>query len=75
MCFFVSAWTYALCVNFVPSYRDPADKFSTTQVGIEDLGRKEDEESGSPVSGERVEKSEKSQAEYVDNTTPEIQKM
>jgi FHS family L-fucose permease-like MFS transporter len=32
--FFVAAWTYALCVNFVPAYRDPADKFSTAQIGL-----------------------------------------
>lgn len=42
--FFVAAWSYALCVNFVPAYRDPADKFSTAQVGIENVAT--DEETG-----------------------------
>ncbi|KAH8760144.1 major facilitator superfamily domain-containing protein [Hyaloscypha finlandica] len=36
LAFFIAAWSYALCVNFVPSYRDPADQFSTTKVGIEE---------------------------------------
>jgi FHS family L-fucose permease-like MFS transporter len=26
--------TYPICVNFVPAYRDVADKFSTTEIGI-----------------------------------------
>ncbi|KAF2684543.1 MFS general substrate transporter [Lentithecium fluviatile CBS 122367] len=34
LCFFVAAWTYALAVNFVPRYRDVADKFSTAEVGL-----------------------------------------
>ncbi len=34
LCFFVGAWTYALCVNFVPWYRDTADAFETTEVGL-----------------------------------------
>lgn len=34
LAFFVAAWSYALCVNFVPSYRDTADKFATTSVGM-----------------------------------------
>jgi len=39
--FFVLAWTYALAVNFVPSYRDPADRIGDSD-GIE---RKEEEQS------------------------------
>ncbi|KAF2188701.1 MFS general substrate transporter [Zopfia rhizophila CBS 207.26] len=34
LCFFVAAWTYAICVNFVPQYRDVADKFTTTEIGV-----------------------------------------
>jgi FHS family L-fucose permease-like MFS transporter len=34
MAFFVAAWSYALCVNFVPAYRDVADKFTVTEVGL-----------------------------------------
>ena len=52
MCFFIAAWTYALCVNFVPAYRIPADKFSTTKVGIENLENVKDEESGDSPSRE-----------------------
>ncbi|KAI1438927.1 MFS general substrate transporter [Xylaria sp. CBS 124048] len=33
--FFVGATTYALAVNFIPAYRDPADAFSTAVIGIE----------------------------------------
>jgi FHS family L-fucose permease-like MFS transporter len=34
LCFFVAAWSYPLAINFVPSYRDSADKFSTAQIGM-----------------------------------------
>ena len=34
LCFFVAAWSYALAINFVPYYRDTADAFSTTEIGI-----------------------------------------
>lgn len=57
LAFFVAAWSYALCVNFVPSYRDPADKFTTAAIGIEGplgAGRgAEDEESGSGLGAEK----------------------
>lgn len=46
LAFFVAAWSYALCVNFVPSYRDPADKFLMTEIGI-NVPR--DEEGRSPA--------------------------
>jgi len=47
LAFFIAAWSYALCVNFVPAYRDPADKFSTAKVGLEgSTASPEDEESG-----------------------------
>ncbi|RYP31304.1 hypothetical protein DL767_005817 [Monosporascus sp. MG133] len=32
--FFIVAASYALAVNFIPAYRDPADAFSTTEVGL-----------------------------------------
>jgi len=35
MMFFVAAYSYAICVNFVPAYRDPADKFTTTKIGLQ----------------------------------------
>lgn len=34
LAFFVAAWSYPICVNFVPAYRDVADKFSTTEIGL-----------------------------------------
>jgi len=36
--FFIAAWSYALCVNFVPAYRDPADRFATTKIGLVEGG-------------------------------------
>ncbi|EON96063.1 putative glucose galactose transporter protein [Phaeoacremonium minimum UCRPA7] len=35
LCFFVAAWTYALAVNFWPWYRDTADAFTTTELGLQ----------------------------------------
>jgi FHS family L-fucose permease-like MFS transporter len=51
LCFFVAAWSYSITINFVPSYRDPADAFATVEIG---MGRvdapatkvRRDEESG-----------------------------
>lgn len=34
LAFFVLALSYAVTVNFVPAYRDVADAFSTTDVGV-----------------------------------------
>ncbi|KAH9877079.1 hypothetical protein IAQ61_002442 [Plenodomus lingam] len=34
LAFFLAACTYPICVNFVPAYRDVADKFSTAEIGI-----------------------------------------
>lgn len=42
--FFVAAWSYTLCVNFVPAYRDVADRFSETEIGVSDVGKVGDEE-------------------------------
>lgn len=38
----VAAYTYALAVNFVPAYRDPADKIGQSEIGI--VNKKGDEE-------------------------------
>ena len=32
----IAAWSYALCVNFVPSYRNPADQIGAGMIGIQD---------------------------------------
>ena len=38
VCFMIAAWTYALCVNFIPSYRDPADKIGAATIGLQNSG-------------------------------------
>lgn len=38
VCFMVLAWSYALCVNFVPAYRNPADKIGAATIGLEHSG-------------------------------------
>ena len=37
----IAAWTYAICVNFVPSYRSPADKIGAATIGLDNKDRKE----------------------------------
>jgi MFS transporter, FHS family, L-fucose permease len=63
LAFFIAAWSYALCINFVPAYRDTADKFSTAKVGMTDNAgtRGDDAESGSQMGGavKREDSSEK----------------
>jgi FHS family L-fucose permease-like MFS transporter len=34
LAFYIAAWSYSLCVNFVPSYRNIADSFSATEIGL-----------------------------------------
>jgi len=53
LAFFIAAWSYAICVNFVPAYRDTADRFSTAEIGIKDNAgeRGEDLESMSQKGG------------------------
>ena len=72
MCFFVAAWSYALAVNFLPAYRIPADKFSTTTIGLDNVGP-QDEENGSPV-GE-PEKGSIERTESNSDETPEVSKI
>lgn len=67
LCFFIAAWSYAICVNFVPAYRDPADKFSTTKVGIENV-----EEPGEGSSSPERDDPEKGAIAHAD--VPEIQR-
>jgi len=70
LAFFISAWSYSLCVNFVPKYRDPADKFSTTKVGLEgSTASVEDEESG-PRNGVIEKESERGEVQHVDSSPP-----
>ena len=51
LCFFVAAFSYAICVNFVPAYRNVVDAFAETKVGVENVGGAKDEETGSPAGG------------------------
>lgn len=44
--FFLVPLSYAICVNFVPAYRDVIDRTSDSKVGLQDSQTK-DEESGS----------------------------
>jgi FHS family L-fucose permease-like MFS transporter len=50
LCFFVAASTYAFAVNFVPWYRDTADAYSETKVGIDSTAGALDEEKGDVAS-------------------------
>ncbi|KAL9596322.1 MAG: hypothetical protein Q9219_005876 [cf. Caloplaca sp. 3 TL-2023] len=60
VCFMVAAWTYALAVNFVASYRDPADKIGAATIGIENerQGSEAREESGRSEEREESEERE-----------------
>ncbi|KAJ4313068.1 hypothetical protein N0V84_009601 [Fusarium piperis] len=42
MMFFVAAWSYPICVNFVPNYKKVVDSFYETDIGLH--GRTLDEE-------------------------------
>lgn len=50
MCFFVAAWSYALCVNFAPKYVKVVDSFGETEVGLH--GHTLDEEKARRTSDE-----------------------
>jgi len=52
--FFVMAYSYALAVNFVPSYRDPADK-----VGKDDSRSLQEREGSVHKKGDSVDTVEK----------------
>ncbi len=61
--FFVAAWSYTYCVNFVPAYRKIADSFHETKVGIVDVGAVDPEKygtkDGSPLQTEPMHSNEK----------------
>ncbi|RDW75813.1 MFS general substrate transporter-32 [Coleophoma crateriformis] len=50
--FFVAAESYAIAVNFVPAYRDVADKFATAEIGLRDVGTVDEESSPGVVAGD-----------------------
>lgn len=61
--FFVLSWSYALCVNFVPAYRDPADKIGASKIGLEP--KKDDEEAAAGFDGADVLKADAKEIEVV----------
>lgn len=59
--FFVAAWTYALAVNFHPSYKHVVDSFTATEVGLH--GHTEDAEN--PATSSRASVEEKAVMDTV----------
>ena len=74
MAFFVAAWSYSLAVNFVPSYRIPADKLGEARIGLKEAAPK-DEETGSPVEYGQTEKSGVEHAEGRSEEIRDVSKM
>lgn len=62
MAFFIAAWTYAICVNFVPAYRIPVDSLGQTKIGIRNV---DSDQEGAQQSTTDVEKGEVSLAENI----------
>jgi FHS family L-fucose permease-like MFS transporter len=61
----VVAWTYAVAVNFVPSYVSTVDKVGESTVGIEGPKSKDEEAVlGTPVESAAID--EKHQAVHVE---------
>lgn len=52
--FFVIAWTYAVCVNTVPSYVIPADSLGKSNIGVAG-GNTSDEEVGEKMGAKQIE--------------------
>ncbi|KAF2835612.1 glucose/galactose transporter [Patellaria atrata CBS 101060] len=52
--FMVLAWTYSLAVNFIPAYRDPADKIGASEIGVVQSDVEKNIEKG-PSADENVE--------------------
>lgn len=55
LAFFIAAWTYSLAVNFVPAYRDPADRFATTEIGLGGHATRDEENLQGEVYDEKAE--------------------
>jgi len=71
MCFFIAAYSYPLAVNFIPAYRIPADKFSTTKIGLENV-HTVDEESNTDSPKEKSETAELEHEKGGMEHSPEI---
>ncbi|KAL8990755.1 MAG: hypothetical protein Q9169_008046, partial [Polycauliona sp. 2 TL-2023] len=67
VCFMVAAYSYAVAVNFVPAYRDPADKTGAATIGIENANRGSEERDDS---GEDVAKTARAEEEVTSQDSP-----
>lgn len=64
--FFIAAWSYALCVNFVDYYRIPADKLGSATIGLNNAGNDEEGIKGEP---------EKAGIEHTESGSEEIREV
>ncbi|KAJ7743595.1 hypothetical protein B0H16DRAFT_1463584 [Mycena metata] len=44
VCFFIASWTYTICCNFVPAFRDVMDRVGDSNLGLEGTGSTADVE-------------------------------
>ncbi|KAJ7088054.1 major facilitator superfamily domain-containing protein [Mycena belliarum] len=54
VCFFIAAWSYALCCNFVPQFRDVMDRVGDSNLGLKDAAPVEVDETRKDASLEKV---------------------
>jgi len=66
MAFFIAAWSYPFCVNFVPAYRNVADSFSTTEIGISNAHANDPEMQGGVAGVEHGKNVSPAQTETVE---------
>lgn len=53
LAFFVAAWTYSVCVNFVPAYRIPVDSLGEAKIGIENIDSHKEDSHQSEIDAEK----------------------
>jgi FHS family L-fucose permease-like MFS transporter len=68
LAFFIAAWSYPLCVNFVPAYRNVADSFSTTEIGIANAHANDPEHQGGALGLESSKDASPARMETVHGT-------
>ncbi|KAF7542295.1 hypothetical protein G7Z17_g11701 [Cylindrodendrum hubeiense] len=54
LAFFLAAWTYPICVNFVGSYKKVVDSFQETEIGLHDRAIDEEKVQGGALEDEHV---------------------
>lgn len=64
--FFIAAWSYALCVNFVDYYRIPADKLGLATIGLKKTGIDEEGIKGEP---------EKVDVDHTEKSSEEVEEV